>query len=237
MIETHSVVRRPSSVAIDIYRWSHQAPQCPPCLQNCARCRSATTCDACAANRVLDVGGDYSQRTLNPSLVRFDHRDMGGPFEESNGAGNTQNNRIQAARRNLVDGTLGDGSSWMFLPHYGRYCMDPAWVQVDLGSTMRVGAVTVWHYFYDDRRYCAQKIAVSTTGTFTGEETWILDEGEEFGPAEQAEGRTISAHGVAGRYVRHYSAGNNINWGVHFMEVAVTAAALESDGATRCIPQ
>lgn len=217
--------------------WSHQAPQCQPCMQDCARCVAANTCDACAANRVIDVGGDYSRQNLNPSLIRFDHRDMGERFEESQGAGSTRNNRIQAARRMLVDGNFGDRSSWQVMPHYGRYCMDPAWVQVDLGSTLRVGAVTVWHYYFDARQYCAQKIAVSTTGAFTGEETWILDEGEEFGPTEQSEGRTISAHGIAGRYVRHYSAGSTVNWGTHFMEVAVTAAALDSDGATRCIPQ
>ena len=206
-------------------------------MQDCARCGAANTCDTCAANRVVDVGGDYSRQNLNASLIRFDHRDMGSRFEESQGAGNTRNNRIQAARRMLVDGNFGGSGSWQSMPHYGRYCMDPAWVQVDLGSTLRVGAVTVWHYYFDVRQYCAQKIAVSTTGAFTGEETWILDEGEEFGPVEQSEGRTISAHGVAGRYVRHYSAGNTLNWGTHFMEVAVTAAALDSDGATRCIPQ
>ena len=91
-----------------ISRWSHQAPQFQPCLQDCARCGSATTCDACAANRVIDVGGGYSRQNLNPSLVRFDHRDMGLPFSEPRGGGSTRNNRIQAARRMLVDGDPPD---------------------------------------------------------------------------------------------------------------------------------
>lgn len=65
---------------------------------------------------------------------------------------------------------------------------------------MRLGSVTVWKYWLDSRRYCGQRIAVSTTGAFTGEETDIHNAGLVAGDTETANGLNVTAHGVTGRY-------------------------------------
>lgn len=84
--------------------------------------------------------------------------------------------------------------------------------QVDLGMDMYVGSVTVWHFYGDPRRYCNQRIALSETGRFAGEETTIYDvPGFDF--AESAAGNTVQAHGIRGRYVRHWASRNNLNPG------------------------
>eukprot|EP01051_Picozoa_sp_SAG22_P027842 SAG22_NODE_9526_length_585_cov_0.728395_1_plen_125_part_01 len=52
------------------------------------------------------------------------------------------------------------------------------WVTIDIGSVHNVNAVTIWHYYGDTRAYCGQKIALSATGEFGGEEQVVYNTGE-----------------------------------------------------------
>ena len=93
----------------------------------------------------------------------------------------------------------------------------------------------MWHYFLDTRAYCGQRIAVSDTGAFAGEEVELHSTGLGLGGTETSAGLTVPAYGVVGRYVRHWAAGNTLNPGVHFIEMAVNAAPVSVSTATSCV--
>ena len=57
-------------------------------------------------------------------------------------------------------------------------CATRLYVTVDLGASFPLSGVTLWHYHGDARAYCAQKVALSTTGAFAGEEIVVYDTGE-----------------------------------------------------------
>eukprot|EP01052_Picozoa_sp_SAG31_P022602 SAG31_NODE_1805_length_7233_cov_5.304738_2_plen_1964_part_01 len=82
-----------------------------------------------------------------------------------------------------------------------------AYITVDLGALQTVTGVTVWHYYGDVRRYCNQRIALSTTGLFDGEEKVIYDTRDGCGPLENRDGNVLIINGTAARYVRHWSGG------------------------------
>ena len=121
----------------------------------------------------------------------------------------------------LVDNVHTPGE-WTNSP-YGTVssCAETLYVTIDLGEVHNVYGVTIWHYYGDTRAYCGQKIALSTTGAFAGEEDVVYNLGEEFGPAESIDGNAIVFRSVAARYVRHYCSGSTANMGVHFLEVDV----------------
>eukprot|EP01047_Picozoa_sp_COSAG01_P073001 COSAG01_NODE_11768_length_1862_cov_217.705048_1_plen_151_part_10 len=61
-------------------------------------------------------------------------------------------------------------------------CAQALYMTVDLGAFYEVGSVTVWNYYGDTRKYCGQKIALSATGSFAGEETVVYDTKQGYGP-------------------------------------------------------
>jgi hypothetical protein len=82
--------------------------------------------------------------------------------------------------------------------------------------------VSLWHYYGDTRQYCGQKVALSTTGAFNGEEVVVLpDTGLDFGPPESIDGNAVTFDLVSARYVRHWSGKSDRNSGIHFMEIDV----------------
>ena len=112
---------------------------------------------------------------------------------------------------------------------------------IDLGALHSMNGVTIWHYYGNQRAYCSQKIAVSMTGEFSGEETVVYDTGtcsgwctfpitcdggssgdctpDNYGPTESADGNQFVWDGsTVGQYVRHWSSRGQ-NAGVHFMEI------------------
>jgi hypothetical protein len=124
---------------------------------------------------------------------------------------------------------------------------------VDLGGLYELTGTTIWHFHgtSDKRAYCAQKIAVSTTGAFAGEELVVYDTGtcsgkcecadatdtstcsctgdctmDVLGPVEVEDGNAFSLVGprtsrTYGRYVRHWSGPSTKNTGIHFMEIDI----------------
>jgi hypothetical protein len=105
-------------------------------------------------------------------------------------------------------------------------CSTRLYVTVDLGATYPVDGVTIWHYHGDPRSYCGQKVALSATGRFLGEEVVVFDTGEEFGPTERDQGNAIVFDTTAARYVRHWCGRSDQNTGIHFMEMDVYGMAV-----------
>ena len=113
---------------------------------------------------------------------------------------------------------------------------------IDLGAPHSLSGVTIWHYYGNQRAYCSQKIAISMTGDFSGEETVVYDTGtcsgwctfpitceggdsgdctpDNYGPTESADGNQFVWGATVGQYVRHWSSRGQ-NAGVHFMEIDV----------------
>ena len=142
-------------------------------------------------------------------------------------------------------------SAWRSSPTVASFatCADQAYMTIDLGTAHATTGATIWHYYGNDRAYCSQKIAMSLTGMFTGEETVVFDTGtcsgwctfpitcenaeagdctpDNYGPTEAADGNIFSWAPTHGRYLRHWS-GRGQNSGVHFMEIDVYGCAGES---------
>merc|ERR1711964_568466 len=68
--------------------------------------------------------------------------------------------------------------AWTSSPHAGAdTCATQAYVNIDLGAPHSLSGVTIWHYYGNQRAYCSQKIALSMSGEFEGEETVVYDTG------------------------------------------------------------
>ena len=84
-----------------------------------------------------------------------------------------------ACRSNRVNLELGLTDSNLVAPGCGLTRLagiawqDSRYVTVDLKRWYQVGAITTWMYYQDKRRYCGQKIALSKTGKFAGEEVVV----------------------------------------------------------------
>ena len=98
------------------------------------------------------------------------------------------------------------------------------YMTIDLGTPCLITGVTIWHYYGNARAYCAQKIALSTTGDFVGEETVVYDTGSDYGPPESSSGNAFVFPAMVTRFVRHWSAGSTSNPYVHFLEIDVYGA-------------
>ena len=128
-------------------------------------------------------------------------------------------------------------------------CASQAYMTIDLGDVYTTTGSTIWHYYGNDRAYCSQKLAMSVTGEFAGEEIVVFDTGtcsgwctfpivcgnaeagdctaDNYGPTEQSDGNAFEWAPTAGRYLRHWS-GRGQNSGVHFMEIDVYGCATPS---------
>ena len=125
---------------------------------------------------------------------------------------------------NTVIDMVHSPSEWVNSPDGGPCECTPEsalYITIDLGQPCEVIGVTIWHYYGNDRAYCAQKVAVSLTGEFDGEEYVAYDTGTEYGPPESPQGNAITFPAHTARYVRHWSAGSTSNPYVHFLEIDV----------------
>lgn len=111
----------------------------------------------------------------------------------------------------VTDGILGG--------HLGHGVDGQAWVQVDLGEVRKLGTIRVWHYFRDGRAYKGNRLAVSATGKFAGEETVIFDSDKDGTYRETAEGRLFAFKPVEARYVRNWLSDNTSNRSTQWVEI------------------
>ena len=68
-------------------------------------------------------------------------------------------------------------SNWLCGCGQADTCATQAFMTIDLGAAHSLTGVTVWHYYGNERAYCSQKVAISMTGAFSGEETVVYDTG------------------------------------------------------------
>jgi len=121
-------------------------------------------------------------------------------------------------------------STWSSFSFYGdcTHCDSYLYVQFDLGSKQWVSKVHKWLYWGDRRAHCNQKVAISETGSFTGEETiaWscYTQVTECAYEPEDGRGSVLEFEPVWGRYVRFSSSWSNAassSQSVRIMEVHV----------------
>jgi F5/8 type C domain len=146
--------------------------------------------------------------------------------------------KVTASDNEPVIGTLdlitdgdkdGDEGSWVELGP-GKQ-----WVQIDLGKTVNIYAVLVWHFHSQARVYNSVAVQISDDPKFEKDVTSIfnndyanalgLGSGKDWAYVENYEGKLIDAHGVKGRYVRLHSNGNTSNKLNHYIEVEVFGKA------------
>ena len=113
----------------------------------------------------------------------------------------------------LTDGKLDD--------HVGHGVKGRVWMQVDLGQIMEVTHIRLWHYFRDRRAYHHNKIALSPTGEFKGEEIIVFDSEKDGEYPEAAKGRVFSFEPVQARYVRNWTDASTGNVGNQWVELEV----------------
>ena len=105
------------------------------------------------------------------------------------------------------------------------------WIQIDLGSTADLYAVSLWHFHRQKRAYRSVVVQVSNDAEFKKDVTTVFNNDYEnkagFGTGknkvyiETNRGKLIPINAIKGRYVRLYSAGNTANVGNHYVEVEV----------------
>jgi hypothetical protein len=119
---------------------------------------------------------------------------------------------ITAGRISMVtDGKLGG-----FLGHGVK---GAAWVQVDLGEVKKLGNIRIWHYYRDGRSYRGNRLCISTTGKFAGEETVIFDSAKDGEYRETKDGKLFTFKPAEARYIRNYLTDNNSNRSTQWMEI------------------
>ena len=90
-------------------------------------------------------------------------------------------------------------------------CSESVWIQIDLEQQRLVGGLHRWLYFAD-RSYCGQKVELSQTGTFDGEQSIVFacTSYVQCGQ-ETASGKRIDFEPVQARYVRFYIGRNDLD--------------------------
>ncbi|NQT86804.1 hypothetical protein HQ560_08580, partial [bacterium] len=94
-----------------------------------------------------------------------------------------------------------------------------AWAQVDLGEVRKLGNIRVWHYYRDGRSYLGNRLAVSATGEFAGEETLVFDAAKDGAYPETKAGRLFTFAPVDARYIRNWLSGNTANPSMQWVEI------------------
>ena len=113
----------------------------------------------------------------------------------------------------LTDGKLDN--------HFGHGIAGRAWVQIDLGAPQEIAFVRLWNYFRDGRTFHGNRLALSPTGEFAGEETVVFDSRKQGEYAETPRGRVFALPPVRARYVRSWLDSNTVNAGAQWVELEV----------------
>jgi hypothetical protein len=100
------------------------------------------------------------------------------------------------------------------------YLGGPTWVQVDLEDEFVIDTIHIWHYWGDGRTYHDNKIALSKSGDFLGEEVVVFDtnDADEEYP-ETAEGKVITFEPTEAQYIRAWVGGSTANQWSHWVEL------------------
>jgi hypothetical protein len=159
---------------------------------------------------------DFSVFTADDAVVPDDQcHDYGCGFHAQHGTDPSDQAPL------LIDNDHSPGS-WAQSPNGdSNDCTTRIFATIDLGALYMVTGVTIWHYYGNDRAYCSQKIAVSATGGFVGEEYVAYDTGSDNGPPEASAGNSFTFPPTYGQFVRHWCSRSTSNSGIHMMEIDV----------------
>lgn len=176
------------------------------------KCREGFYGETCQPRVCVDNCALHKSVTTSPELqYHSGHCTLRGVHESvcSNGDG-------------VVDGNTSY-VSWVNAPHGNTDCSSPLWVKIDLESVfVNVSTIVLFHVVHEDRRYCAQKVEVSSDNTSW---TTVYDTGNGYGDVEQSSGKRIMFSPRSVRYIRHSCGPSNKNTGVHFLEIEVYGTA------------
>ncbi|MDP6545659.1 MAG: hypothetical protein QGH60_16875 [Phycisphaerae bacterium] len=103
--------------------------------------------------------------------------------------------------------------------HLGHGTKGVAWAQVDLGEIRKLGNIRVWHYYRDGRSYLNNRLTVSATGKFAGEETVIFDSAKTAAYRETKDGKLFTFKPVDARYIRNTLSKNTANPSTQWIEI------------------
>jgi hypothetical protein len=105
----------------------------------------------------------------------------------------------------------------------------PQWVTIDLGQSLSLKQIKLWHYYADGRIYRDVIVQISKSATFSSGVKTVFNNdadnssGQGIGTqaeyAETSAGKTISFSPVSARYIRLWSNGNSVNAYNHLIEV------------------
>ncbi len=115
--------------------------------------------------------------------------------------------------------------------YYVEFGPGVQWVQIDLGESIPLHAILIWHFHSQARVYRDVIVQVATDPDFISGVTTIFNNdhdnsaglgvGKDKEYIETNEGRLIDPHGISARYIRLYSQGNTSNDMNHYVEVEV----------------
>jgi hypothetical protein len=77
----------------------------------------------------------------------------------------------------------------------------------------------VWHYYRDGRSYLNNRLTVSATGKFAGEETVIFDSAKTAAYRETKDGKLFTFKPVDARYIRNTLSKNTANPSTQWIEI------------------
>jgi hypothetical protein len=126
----------------------------------------------------------------------------------------------------ITDGDKGGGEGCFSVLRPGLQ-----WIQIDLGETAPIHAITLWHYHATARVYHDVVVQISDDPEFAKDVHTVFNNdhdnssglgvGRDLSYVETFEGKLIEVKGATGRYVRLYSRGNTTDDFNHYIEVEV----------------
>ena len=147
----------------------------------------------CCADAVVVHGSDCDEITAQnlcalPSVTVT----LGEEVETATGRPTSAGGFLGGQAASLVD-DIHEPESWADAPHGDcATCDVQLFLTVDLGNNYPIMGVTIWHYYGNTRAYCGQKVAISQSGVFQGEEMVVYDTGTDFGAPETETGNSIA---------------------------------------------
>jgi hypothetical protein len=103
-------------------------------------------------------------------------------------------------------------------------------ITIDLESAHEIYGILFWHYFQPRVYFSVVVQTADDEGFSKNVQTWFSNDvnnktktgvGKNLNYIETYEGKLVDAKGVVARYVRLYSAGNNVNDLNHYIEVEI----------------
>ena len=168
-----------------------------------------------------------------PNLEKISVRER-PPFLAPAGVTNVaKGKKVTSSEKDPVVGELAmitDGDTTQVDGNYVELGPGPQWITIDLESPHEVYGVLFWHYFQPRVYFAVVVQTADDEGFAKNVQTWFNNDlankakagaGKSMNYIETYEGRLVDAKGVIARYVRLYSAGNNVNDLNHYIEVEV----------------